>query len=240
MAATQDATMLGRNPKKQEKIQKIKEQNPKHPEEIYLFKIRKKLIKRLIISATQDDTPCWEETHPMKEFWKYGNTMKEFGKYAAGGKLESCPLYGNEPRPCCCCPRWEKFKVRSSGFRAVFVCLCWIECHRYRILIDLQTELRTKRPKYPESWGLNCEFCLNNGRREQSGGSGQKWEILQRSPRSGFPSDIVLLQVHCDSDHCGGIPGGGNTGKEAIIIIFIFIILIIFTIIIIAIIVGAN
>ena len=116
--------MLGRNPKKQEKIQKIKEQNPKHPEEIYLFKIRKKLIKRLIISATQDDTPCWEETHPMKEFWKYGNTMKEFGKYAAGGKLESCPLYGNEPRRCCCCPLWEKFKVRSSGFRAVFVCLC--------------------------------------------------------------------------------------------------------------------
>ena len=32
-------------------------------------------INGLIMAATQDGTPCWEEIHPMKEFGKYGNTL---------------------------------------------------------------------------------------------------------------------------------------------------------------------
>ena len=57
------------------------------------------------------------------------------------------------------------------------------------------------------------------------------------SPQTLCTCKFIVTLIIVGAYH---IPGGGNTGKEAIIIIFIFIILIIFTIIIIAIIVGAN
>ena len=75
----------------------------------------------------------------------------EIRKYAKG-KLESCPLHGNEPPPCCC-PRWEKFKHGSGGFRdSVFVCLSWIAAtvtvFRHWSIFK---QKRTKRWKYPPS-----------------------------------------------------------------------------------------
>ena len=83
-------------------------------------------INGLIMAATQDGTPCWEEIHPMKEFGKYGNTLP--GNWNRVRSMEMKPPHRR------CCPRWEKFRVRSIGFRAVFVCLCWIEWRcRYRI-----------------------------------------------------------------------------------------------------------
>ena len=73
-------------------------------------------INGLIMAATQDGTPCWEEIHPMKEFGKYGNTQP--GNWNRVRSMEMNPPHRR------CCPRWEKFRVRSCGFRAVFVCLC--------------------------------------------------------------------------------------------------------------------
>ena len=73
-------------------------------------------INGLIMAATQDGTPCWEEIHPMKEFGKYGNTLLP-GNWNRVRSMEMNHLIVFVVRG------GKKFRVGSSGFRAVFVCL---------------------------------------------------------------------------------------------------------------------
>ena len=64
------------------------------------------------LRATHSGTPCPLGRNPDERIW-------EIRKYA--GKSELCPLSMNPP---CCCPVWEKFRMKRSGFRVVvFVCL---------------------------------------------------------------------------------------------------------------------
>ena len=98
--------------------------------------------------------------------------------------------------PPCCCPVWEKFRMKRSGFRVVvFVCLtlnqeraaiatvtkCSATDRSSNRAVDKASEI----PKFSShrSWGLNSEFRPNKGGREQSAGCGQKGEILQRRPK---------------------------------------------------------
>ena len=89
---------------------------------------------------------CCREIGIVSALWKWTTSSSLL---SAVGKIQSREQW----IPCCVC---------------LFVCVessaATGDCATVTVfLINLQTERRTKRQKYPESWGLNSEFCLNKG-----------------------------------------------------------------------------